>query len=246
MHVLSEKDILRLWENGLCQSPVARALMVLTVVFPALSASELQLLSVGQRDTCLLSLRKRVFGSQFAGFADCQQCGAQLEFTFDAAAVSFGSAPFEEVGQVYRLQVDDYVVQIRLPTSADQLALAPCTDVTAARELLLSRCIAHVERAGEEIVLDTLPEAVIIAAGEYLLQCDPQSEVNINLICPACEHRWGVIFDVEMFLWQEIQARAKRLMHEVHTLATVYGWHEADILAMSATRRQYYLEMVSR
>jgi hypothetical protein len=33
-------------------------------------------------------------------------------------------------------------------------------------------------------------------------------------------------------------------MREVHRLARVYGWREADILSMSASRRQFYLEMV--
>jgi hypothetical protein len=33
-------------------------------------------------------------------------------------------------------------------------------------------------------------------------------------------------------------------MREVHTLAAMYGWRETDILAMSAWRRQRYLEMI--
>jgi len=50
---------------------------------------------------------------------------------------------------------------------------------------------------------------------------------------------------LQLFLWTEITSQARRLLHEVHLLATTYGWHEADILAMSAIRRQYYLEMVA-
>jgi hypothetical protein len=244
MRVLSDENILRIWENGLRQHPVARAMTMLAQVFPELSASELEALSVGQRDACLLSLRKRSFGSQFAGFASCPQCQAHLEFSFDAAAVEVGYAPFEEVGQVYSLQVDDYIVQLRLPSSADQLALARCSDVAEARQLLLRLCIVCVECGGEKVALDALSERVIEASGEYLLQRDPQSEVNIDLTCPECGHSWVATFDVGVFLWQEIQSRAKRVMREVHTLAKVYGWPEADILAMSVARRENYLEMV--
>ena len=42
----------------------------------------------------------------------------------------------------------------------------------------------------------------------------------------------------------ELATQAKRLLREVHFLARAYGWREADILAMSARRRQAYLEMV--
>ena len=245
MRVLSDENILRIWENGLHQHPVARAMTMLAQVFPELSASELEALSVGQRDACLLSLRKRSYGSQFAGFGSCPQCQAHLEFSFDAAAVEIGYAPFEEVGQVHSLQVDDYVVQIRLPSSADQLAMVRCGTVAEARKLLLSRSIVRVERDGEEIALNALPETIIEGSGEYILQRDPQSEVNIDLTCPACEQRWMAALEVGVFLWQEIQAHAKRVMREVHMLAMTYGWRETDILAMSAARRQYYLEMVT-
>jgi hypothetical protein len=53
------------------------------------------------------------------------------------------------------------------------------------------------------------------------------------------------MFDIGAFLWEEIAAQARRLLREVHTLARAYGWREADILVMSAARRQAYLEMVS-
>ena len=245
MRVLSDEDILRIWENGLRQQAMGRAMTILAQIFPELSASELRALSVGQRDACLLSLRKRSYGSRFVGFDSCPQCQAHLEFTFDAAAVGVGHAPFEEVGKVYSLRVDDYTVQVRLPSSADQLMVACFSTVEEARNLLLSRCIVHVERDGEEIALDALPGTIIEAAGEYILRRDPQSEVNIDLTCPACEHSWVANLDVGVFLWQEIQAQAKRVMREVQTLAMTYGWRETDILAMSAARRQFYLEMVT-
>jgi hypothetical protein len=75
--------------------------------------------------------------------------------------------------------------------------------------------------------------------------CDPQAEVLLDLNCPACGHGWQALFDVVAFFWAELAAQAKRLLREVHTLARAYGWREADILGMSARRRQFYLEMVT-
>jgi hypothetical protein len=43
----------------------------------------------------------------------------------------------------------------------------------------------------------------------------------------------------------KIDMLARRLLREVDALARVYGWSEAAILALPATRRQAYLEIVS-
>jgi hypothetical protein len=42
----------------------------------------------------------------------------------------------------------------------------------------------------------------------------------------------------------ELNAAATRLLHDVHTLASAYGWSEGDILAMSEARRARYVAMV--
>ena len=65
----------------------------------------------------------------------------------------------------------------------------------------------------------------------------------IDLECSACGRRWQVVLDIESFLWTKFGGLARRLLREVHALARAYGWREPDILAMSATRRHYYLEM---
>jgi hypothetical protein len=46
------------------------------------------------------------------------------------------------------------------------------------------------------------------------------------------------------YLWTEVRAAARRLLLEVHALASSYGWREADVLEMSPPRRHAYLSMV--
>jgi hypothetical protein len=65
-----------------------------------------------------------------------------------------------------------------------------------------------------------------------------------RLRCPACKASQQVLFDIAAFFWSEIGACAKRLLREIHLLARAYCWREADILAMSAWRRECYLAMV--
>ena len=69
--------------------------------------------------------------------------------------------------------------------------------------------------------------------------------LELALSCPSCRHQWQATFDIVSFFWSEINAWAHRSLQEVHTLALAYGWREADILAMSPWRRQFYLKMVS-
>src|SRR5947209_4905647 len=110
MRTLSGQELLRIWEHGLGQHPVERALTMLSVAFPDVSRSELLALSVGQRDAYLLALREAAFGSQLTAFAQCQQCQERLEFSFDTADVRVGAASLETVGQVQRMHVEDYEV----------------------------------------------------------------------------------------------------------------------------------------
>ena len=44
--------------------------------------------------------------------------------------------------------------------------------------------------------------------------------------------------------WAELDAWARRLLLDVHTLARAYGWSERDILQLTETRRQFYLNLI--
>ncbi len=77
-------------------------------------------------------------------------------------------------------------------------------------------------------------------------RADPQADVQLNLSCPSCNHNWQMVFDIVSFFWSEIHTWAQQMLREVHILASAYGWYEADILVMSPSRRQFYLQMVGR
>ena len=66
----------------------------------------------------------------------------------------------------------------------------------------------------------------------------------LSLSCPDCGHCWDVPFDIVSYFWGELHVWAQRVLREVHTLASAYGWREADILGLSPLRRELYLQMV--
>ena len=243
--ILSEQDILSTWEFGLRQHPVERALTVLAVANPQLSRAHLLASSVGQRDAALLAIREQVFGSSFASYAECPQCRTALEFAFSANDIRVGAATESGDRQVLTFERDGYTIQARLPNSADQLAIVDCGDVASARALLLQRCIVSSAYQDAAIGVDELPKNVIVALGEAMVESDPQAEIRLRLVCPSCDHHWFAVFDILTFLWQEITLYARRILRNVHVLASAYGWSESEILALSAMRRRFYLEMVA-
>jgi hypothetical protein len=77
-----------------------------------------------------------------------------------------------------------------------------------------------------------------------MAEADPQADVQLALSCPDCGHSWLAAFDIVSYFWSEVNSWAQRLLGEVHTLASFYGWSERDILAMSPVRRHIYLDMI--
>jgi len=77
-----------------------------------------------------------------------------------------------------------------------------------------------------------------------MASADPLAEIRLKFDCAECAHQWNESLDIVAFMWLEIEARARRLLTEVHALAAAYGWTEREILSLSEPRRSLYLEMV--
>ena len=243
MRALSSAELMTVWEQGVSQPWAQRALVLLAVACAEdEKADRLAQLSIGQRDACLLALREKIFGPQLAGVVPCPACGEVLEFGIKAAEIR--ATPTVGPTEMMDLSHTDYEVRFRLPNSLDMTCLDPKADNRTNRQRLLTRCVLVARRAGAEITPDELPPEVVAAIAERMAEADPQAEVQLALACPKCAHHWQVPLDILSFFWSEINAWAIRLLHDVHVLASAYGWREADILAMSPKRRQAYLELV--
>ena len=243
MRALSASDLLEILERGRGAPPAQQALAILGFAFPQTSAVDLARLTIGQRDACLLRLRELTFGARLKGLADCPACHERLELAFDARDLYDPTAPevdpvtIEPVHAETSFRMDAYELTFRLPTSAD--LSAPVT-----REQLLEACLLSVRKDGELVSGGDLPSDVLNALEEKMAVADPLANLTLAVNCPACGHTWQIVFDIVSYLWSEVNAWALRLLREIHILASAYGWREADILAMSAWRRQRYLEMI--
>lgn len=235
MRPLTPQDILGLWDRGSRLHPVERALSMLAAGCPEASMRELARLPLDERDHLLLELRVLTFGPRLQAVVGCPVCSEWLELELPTAALL--QAPTSlTAGAEVELHVDGVPVRARVPNSEDLLAAwAGAGGQLDAVARLLERCVA----ADGELSLEQRQRAL-----DELAERLPHVEVAFELACTACGHEFREPFEAGEYLWTEIRAQARRLLLDVHVLASAYGWRETDVLAMSSTRRQAYLSMV--
>ena len=222
-----------------------RALLLLQAANQDLEIEDLANFSIAMRDGLLLSMRKSTFGSQIEALANCPNCKErmEIEFCIDDLLRFFNDS--HERAEHAALNFNGYEVRFRLPNSNDLLAVEKECDVERAKATLLNRCVLSARIKHQDVPPDHLPKAVVNRIEEEMFKMDPNLEIEVELNCPACGNNGVSSFDILSFFWNELGALAQRLLFEVHTLASAYGWSEAKILAMSATRRNAYLEMIT-
>ena len=230
--------LLKLWEQVAFLPPARRSLSLLAGLSNLGDA--VGQLPVGERDRQLLLLRKELFGDRIEGVTQCAQCGVCVELSFSITDVTGEAAALVPS----RLVCDAYQVHWRLPTSQDVADLADENVPSRIRDGLLQRCLLEVRHEQESIAALECPEHVIQMVCEAMSQADPFGDTCLDMECPECGQTWKAAFDIGTYLWREIDVWARRLLAEVHHLASIYGWSERDILTMSTKRRRLYLEMV--
>jgi hypothetical protein len=231
MKIWSRQDLLEVWERGASRHALDRALLLLASARLDVRLGELADVAIGDRDRALLALRAANFGRQMPSFADCPECATRLAFTLDADGLATGPSPA-------LLEVDG--LRVRPPTSRDLAAALRETDRESAERALAERCVVR----DEDDVVTPLTAEQIARIESALAMSDGTGDLLLDFVCDACGHAWSTPFDIAAHLWQELEVRARRLLHDVHVLARAYGWTEPDVLALSDERRAAYIDMV--
>ncbi|WP_321796820.1 hypothetical protein [Caballeronia sp. J97] len=225
-------DVLTLWERAAAAPPDVRDEALLGAAAPA---------SLSARNAALLALRARLFGATQRLVAACPGCAAQLEFEIDCGALARSLLPAPDAAGAHELRHGGYRIVYRVPESGDLRAAANADDFATA---LLRRCVAQCELGGIAHAVDTLPDEVTDALSDALDALEPGTCVDFDLRCVDCGVQWNAPMDCAAVLYGEVRARAEALLVEVDALARAYGWSEAQVLALSPTRRAAYLQLV--
>jgi hypothetical protein len=236
MRALSSPDFLDLWERGYGLHPVDQGLLALSAALPAESPEGLADWPLGRRNRALVRLRCSCFGPRLKAWTSCKGCAEKLEFELDGEA--WGASVWgNSLDQIKPIVVKGR--SFRPPTSRDLARTVGAADLSSAIRRLLIGCLMDAADSLEELAEEDLREI-----GEQMAAADPQAETRLTLHCPECGKQWEESLDIVGFFWAEIEARAKRVLFEIHTLASAYGWSEREILSLSEPRRALYLERV--
>src|SRR5712692_9934785 len=169
MRTLSAPELLGVWERGLVQGPVARALELLRIACPEASADSLAEFSVGKRDSILLSLRESIFGPEMASLVTCMGCGEEIEMMFNVADVlvaQSAQSPTE-----LSLKSGEYELRLRLPNSRD-LIVAAQAGLQESRGVILDRCLLSASTGGAPLSVQQLPAAIVDAVASRMAEAD--------------------------------------------------------------------------
>lgn len=232
MKALAPHDVLQLWERGSRLYPLDQALLALRVAFPDVGIETIADWPLGGRNRALLELHAACFGSRLQAWVECAHCAEKLEFDVDARDLLGGSDAAAPPDTSIRTNGHTF----RLPSSRDLARAMQEADANQAAIRVLRTCC-----------LDGTPgawtEQDVAAIGEVLAAADPAAELRLTLCCPMCAGTQEEVLDPVAFVWAELRALAKRLLHDIHTLASAYGWSEPEILRLSEFRRSQYVEM---
>lgn len=232
--------LLEAWDAGAGAHPARRAVGLLAAATGG-APGTLAALPVGRCDARLLELRRALFGSALTALDDCPACGVRLEV--DLAVEDLLPAPSDGPAEG-EVSEAGWRVRFRLPDSLDLVAIARLDGVDAAARALLGRCLIEAVREDGAAPGGGLPEAVAAAVGARMGELDPLAGAEVPMDCPDCGHTWAGQLDAATFVWAELDAWARRTLHEVHLLAGAYGWSEEQVLALGPRRRARYLELV--
>jgi hypothetical protein len=212
---------------------------------PAVFGAQAQRLTLSGRIGGLAAIVARSAGSdEIAVDLRCPAwtCRTPLQIAVPLASVLELSRLAEEERTIIVTAPGVEAIRVRRPTGDDQQAWQARTyaDGEAAERAMVASLLSG---GGDESALSTAVRAAIDAALE---DADPLTCFRVTAVCPACEEEQEYAVDLEAVLLARLRQLQHRVLHDVHRLATRYGWSEHAIAAMPPWRRQAYLDLIER
>ena len=226
MAVPTPAQLLNLWEPDSRGTASARlAALLAAVEGPGIDADTL-----GQRNRRLLQLQQDLVGGSIAAHVACAACATDNEFEVPAGAIL--ATPEPAAGAVVAVGDGRRHYRFRLPTMRDLAGLHG-----GVREAVLLRCQLTGPRA--------IPAAVAASIEARFEALDPAANIVVNIGCAGCCASIAATVDIGDLVACDLDRLADALLRDIDTIASTYGWDEAAVLALPATRRRRYIAMIA-
>jgi hypothetical protein len=199
----------------------------------ALRPGDAATLTAADRDTVLAAIYATAFGPRIEGTRACVECAASYDLAFELTvlveSVRRQRGSLEVVDGIYRLPAG---ARFRLPTGADEVAVAELAPADAER-VLLERCLVEGDARRDG--------AQVVAAMAHVA---PTLGLDLDATCPECSAHQALHFDVQEYLLGKLAIERPRLVDDVHVLASAYGWGYDEILSLRRSARRAHVALL--
>ncbi|HEX4960713.1 MAG TPA: hypothetical protein VF173_07725 [Thermoanaerobaculia bacterium] len=165
--------------------------------------------------------------------AACTRCGSAFD-----VPIRQSELPVKPAGDGFPFitaETSHGRLRLRVPTGADQEAIAAVEDPAEARRRLARRC-----------VVDPLPGPLtpkdLEAIDTALEEVAPELVTRVQVPCVDCGHPNELYLDPYLCL----SRASTEIFADVHALASHYHWSQREILSLPRERRQLYIDLIDK
>jgi len=209
------------------------------------AAERLSAGTLDHRVRALLMVVRETQGDRLVWMARCpiQDCRHEMELEISVSQLLNMPEPAE---RFCWSATPDCTLELRLPTGRDQIEWRGVTEADAEAEgggVALRLATALVSSVnGRPPTSDwSLPDSWLPALDAAFRERDALASLELEVSCPWCGNESVVRPDLEALALSCLAAEQKRVLEEIHRLASVYHWTEAEVLAVPRRRRSFYL-----
>jgi hypothetical protein len=197
-------------------------------------------LSVGDRQFLMRRLAAHIDDRLFWLTVRCAVCGEKID-----VPVRHSDLPVKPAGEKYpetTVETRIGALRVRVPTGADQEAIADIEDDDAALRVLLARITSAQDwdRGGRGLDVSSLSREDLAAIESTVEAMAPEVAAHVLTGCPYCDRENLVPISPYGCLEKSVG----ELFSEIHQLAFCYHWSEREILSLPRSRRQVYLDLI--
>lgn len=197
-------------------------------------------LTEGDRIALILHIRRMTFGDKLQCVLSCSNCKEGI--SLDLSILDLLQPSIPDPSSEYVVNVENFTLKIRPVTGADLEYLFDNGDESNTVEQLMRSCII----SSDPPLPEKLTDDFIATISSRLEELDPQADLVLDMVCPACQHSFQTPFNAEDFIFGEISTRQSQLEREVHWLAFNYHWSEDSILSLPLKKRKRYVDLINR
>lgn len=216
---------------------------------PLAGASLARALLPGDREFLLLKLFEMTFGERLYVTLRCpaETCHAQLELPVSTGDFAIEASPPPSRTFLFTPQGGtEGQLEFRLPTGGDQETVCRYHDLSEEErcERMLAECLEDQPREAAHHIIASLSSGEREHVERRMHELAPQLEIALEAVCPDCGAAFNAEIDLPFLLLTQMRADEPNLDWEVHFLAWHYHWSEAEILALTPTRRRRYIGLL--